>query len=326
MNASPAELELRHAVRMMCQHEPVVQRAIVACSGGPDSIALAAAAAWEATHGGPPAHAVIVNHQAQPDSAAVSQRAAEACRALGLDADVVAVDVGTEGGFEAAAREARYRALAEAAKQHRADAVLLGHTRNDQAETVLLRLLRGSGARSLAAMRPIHGLWRRPFLDISREQVHGVAAEIAQRVGIPIWDDPHNSDPAFARVQVRQLLAQWPSGPAAVLGLSRSAALLADDADLMDALAEEAEGTCLDSGELVIDDLVALPRAVRTRVLRRWLTAQGSPPGDLDYAHVSAVDSLVTDWHGQGPVTVPGGFGVERAYGRLRMVPTPKEP
>jgi len=326
MNASPAELELRHAVRMMCHHEPAVQRAIVACSGGPDSIALAAAAAWEAAHGGPEMRAVVVNHQVQPDSEAVSERAADACRALGLEAEVIPVTVGNEGGFEAAARAARYAALADAAQRHGADAVLLGHTRDDQAETVLLRLLRGSGARSLAAMRPVQGLWRRPFLDIARDTVQGVAHDVAQRIGIAIWHDPHNADPAFARVEVRQLLASWPTGDTAILGLARTAALLADDADLLDDLAEQAEGSCLDQGELLVDALVACPRALRTRIVRRWLIAQGSPPGDLDFEHVAAVDALISDWHGQGPMTVPGGIAVERAYGRLRVLQTPKEP
>jgi len=323
--ASTDELTLRTAVRRSVEREPAARRVITACSGGPDSLALAAAAAWLRDHDGPHVTAVIVDHQVQDDSAEVAQRAADACRQLGLPAEIRPVVVSGGGGFEAAARRARYAALRAAAADHEADTVLLGHTRDDQAETVLLRLLRGSGARSLAAMRPVDGLWRRPFLDIPRAVVHRVAEEVADRKGVSVWNDPHNADPNFARVRVRGLLAAWPDGATASHGLARSAALLADDAEALDAWAETAMANCVDGPDLIIASLVELPRAVRTRILRRWVIAAGASAGDVDFDHIRAIEALVSTWHGQGDVSVPGPLTVGRECGRLRASQTPKE-
>ena len=323
--ASADELTLRTAVRRSVEGEPAARRIITACSGGPDSLALAAAAAWLRDHGGPDVTAVIVDHQVQADSAEVAQRAADACGQLGLEAEIRPVVVDGGGGFEAAARRARYAALHAAAAEHDADAVLLGHTRDDQAETVLLRLLRGSGARSLAAMRPVDGLWRRPFLDVPREVVHRGAADVAARIGVAVWHDPHNADPNFARVRVRALLAAWPDGETARHGLARSASLLADDAEALDAWADIAMANCLDGPDLIIESLVDLPRAVRTRILRRWVIAAGAPAGDLDFDHVRAIEARVSTWHGQGGVSVPGPLTVGRECGRLRVSQPPKE-
>lgn len=323
--ASADELLLRSAVRRSVQSEPGARRIIAACSGGPDSLALVAVAAWFQDHDGPHVTAVIVDHQVQSDSADVAGRAADACGRLGVAAEIRPVSVDGAGGFEAAARRARYGALGAAAADHDADAVLLGHTRDDQAETVLLRLLRGSGARSLAAMRPVAGLWRRPFLDIPREVVHRVAAEIATRTGVPVWHDPHNADPAFARVRVRALLAAWPDGATASHGLARSAALLADDAEALDSWADAEMMKCLDGSDIVIESLTHLPRALRTRILRRWVIEAGAPAGDLDFDHVRAIEALVSAWHGQGEVSVPGPLTVGRECGRLRVSRAPKE-
>ncbi len=323
--ASADELTLRTAVRRSIDLGTPAQRVIVACSGGPDSLALAAAAAWVRDHDGPQVTAVIVDHQVQTDSTEIAQRAADACARLALPTDIRKVEVRGEGGFEAAARRVRYQALREAAEAHEAAAVLLGHTRDDQAETVLLRLLRGSGARSLAAMRPVDGLWRRPFLDVPRSTAHLVADEVAARIGVEVWHDPHNTDPAFARVRIRDLLAAWPDGAAASQGLARSAALLADDADALDAWASQLMDSCVDDGDIVVEGLVDLPRALRTRILRRWLIEAGAPAGDVDFDHVRSVDALVSAWHGQGEISVPGPLYVNRSCGRLRVSRAPKE-
>ncbi len=252
--------------------------------------------------------------------------AADACRALGLPVEVVRVEVGRDGGPEAAARTARYAALESAAVASGAAAVLLGHTLEDQAETVLLRLARGSGARSLAAMAARTGLWRRPFLALPRASVHAAAQEVLAPLGRAAWADPHNVDPDFARVRVRALLAGLTAdlGPGVVLGLARSADLLRDDADLLDdlAAAEHARVVALDeaggeSAECVA--LAELPPAVRTRVLRLMCLRSGSPADALGVEHVRRVDALVTDWTGQGEVALPGGVTAARAYGRLSL-------
>ena len=297
---------------------------LVACSGGPDSLALAAVTAWVGTRRDLRVEAVIVDHGLQSGSPEVAEQAAQTCRRLGVQATrVVAVSVGTEGGPEAAARSARYAALEEAAQELAAPAVLLGHTREDQAETVLLRLARGSGARSLSAMRPRNGLWRRPLLAISREDVHAVAAEVLAPLGADFWLDPHNADPAYARVRVRDLLddLRAAAGPGAVLGLTRSADLLRDDADALDAWARAesrrlvVEGT--DESSIDCAGLLELPRAIRTRVIRDACTTAGVPADAMAFDHVARVEALVSQWHGQGEIRLPGGVVALRSYGRL---------
>ena len=317
MNAAPVELAARHAVDAALHG---ASRILVASSGGPDSVALAGVTAWVAQHEGITAGAVIVDHQLQPTSADMTRTAATGCVAVGLDPVLVrVVEVGSDGGLEAAARAARYAALAEAAEEFGADAVLLGHTRDDQAETVLLRLLRGSGARSLAGMRAVQGIWRRPFLDVSRRDVHQVANAIAARHDIAIVRDPHNTDPAFARVRVRALLEQWSDRDAAVAGLARSAQLLGDDADYLDACAQDVSQQLVRASSAEASTLAALPRALRTRVLRLMALDAGAPSGVLTHDHIVAIDALVTDWHGQGEIALPGGVRAWREYGRLRI-------
>ncbi len=161
---------------------------------------------------------------------------------LGLDpVEVLAVTVGTSGGPENAAREARYAALSEAAGRLGAAAVLLGHTRDDQAETVLLRLARGSGTRSLAGMPARTGIYRRPLLELGR----GTTVAACAALGLVPWEDPHNLDGRYARVRVRRRLLpalEDELGPGVAEALARTAGLCRDDADALDAWAEEAYG------------------------------------------------------------------------------------
>ena len=297
---------------------------IIACSGGPDSLALAGVASHVARQRGHRTLAVVVDHDLQADSARVAQWAADTCMALGVDDAVVRrVRVGTDGGPEAAARTARYSVLEEVAADRGAAAVLLGHTRDDQAETVLLRLARGSGARSLSGMREANGLWRRPFLSLARVDVQSVARELLAPLGEVPWTDPHNADPSFARVRVRSLLDDLSAavGPGAALGLARSADLLRDDADALDAWAQrEAARLVLVDGDLECascDELAGLPRAVRTRVLRTMCLAAGALADQLTAEHIWRIDEFVTDWRGQGEASLPCGVVVTRAYGRL---------
>jgi tRNA(Ile)-lysidine synthase len=299
-------------------------RVMVACSGGPDSLALAAAASWVGERRGLAVRAVVVDHGLQAGSDVVALDAVETCAALGVAAEVVRVDVGQDGGPEAAARAARYAALEAAAVASGAAAVLLGHTLDDQAETVLLRLARGSGARSLSAMADRAGLWRRPFLGLSRASVHATARELLSPLGRQAWSDPHNEDPDFARVRVRSLLSGLTAdlGPGVVLGLARSAELLRDDADLLDGLAAaELARVVATDGEVGADcgALAAMPAALRTRVIRLMCLRCGSPADALGVDHVRRVEALVIDWKGQGEVALPGGVTATRAYGRLGL-------
>ncbi len=324
--STQATVAVRNAVEAACADLPDGALVLVACSGGPDSLALAAAAAWVGERKGFRAGAIVVDHGLQEGSDEVAEAAARACRALGLDPVVVErVQVGTDGGPEAAARDARYSALTRTATALSAAAVLLGHTREDQAETVLLRLARGSGARSLSAMAPANGLWRRPLLDIPRAIVHECAHEQCARIGATPWSDPHNADPSFARVRVRDalpLLAET-LGEGVIGGLSRSAQLLRDDADALDAWSQVEIATHVVNAcpgcSIAVDVLESLPRAIRTRIYKSMGERCGSV--ELDAGHIAGIDELITRWHGQGTLNLPGRVNAAREYGRLSVWP-----
>ncbi|GAA2382086.1 tRNA lysidine(34) synthetase TilS [Gordonia cholesterolivorans] len=268
----------------------------VALSGGADSLALTAAA----IRAGLTVHAVVIDHRLQTGSAAVAARAAETAREVGASAEVREVTVEGAGGLEAAARRARYAALGEARD---ARPVLLGHTLDDQAETVLLGLARGSGARSIAGMREWSAPWGRPLLGVRRADTREACAGWR----LPVWDDPHNDDPRFTRVRIRKevlpLLDEVIGGGAAE-SLARTASQLQDDADALDPPATELLEQCAYGRVLDVEPLRSAPAALRTRVLRGWLRSVGA--NDPVYRVVRSVDALITDWRGQGPVAVGG--------------------
>jgi tRNA(Ile)-lysidine synthase len=314
----PAVAAVRRAVRAVITDQTAV---LVACSGGADSMALAAAASFVGRRAGCRVGLVTVDHGLQPGSAERAAAVAGWARDRGLDPVLVStVDVGRFGGGpEAAARDARYDALHAAAREVDVETVLLGHTRDDQAETVLLALLRGGGPHGLAGMPPIRvrdGVaFVRPLLDVSR--VEARAAATAE--GLPLWDDPHNADPAYRRTRARELLGLLADrlGPAVVENLARTARLAAADTRYLDQLAAEALVKAADDDGLTVDVLNDLPDALRTRVLHAWARGLGVPGSALAQVHVAALDALVTDWHGQGTAWLPGGIGVERQGGRL---------
>ena len=323
MGPSPQVAAVRSAVRRVLRELAAADPSgpvLVACSGGADSVALAAATAFEAPRAGRPAGAVTVDHGLQGGSAARSADLARALRDLGLDpVEVVRVEVGSEGGPEAAARTARYAALDEAAERLGAVAVLLGHTLDDQAETVLLGLARGSGARSLAGMPAARGRYRRPLLGLERSTVRAAARES----GVAVWEDPHNADPAYARSRARDdalPALEKALGPGVARALARTADLLRADADALDGWAATAlvEASPV-PGRLDVGVLAGLPEGVRRRALRRALLDAGAPGSDLTAAHVGEVDRLVTDWHGQGPLHLPGGVRVGRDRAMLHL-------
>ncbi|KGN40171.1 tRNA lysidine(34) synthetase TilS [Knoellia aerolata] len=291
---------------------------LVACSGGGDSMALAEAVAHEQRHASWRAGAVVVDHALQPGSGEVADRVAGWLADLGLDpVEVVRVSVTPDGsGLEAAARDSRYAALADVAERLGAAAVLLGHTLDDQAEQVLLGLVRGSGARSLAGMPSARGLLRRPLLRLTRAECR----QSCTAEGVPWWDDPMNEDTDVARVRARRAVADLEAdlGPGVVAALGRTADQLREDADHLDALADEAVRS-LGAGPWGVEDLAALPRAVRTRVWRRLLVIAGAPAGQVSTRHTEACDALLTRWHGQGPAHVPGGVRVLRRDGRIAV-------
>jgi tRNA(Ile)-lysidine synthase len=326
---------------------------LAACSGGADSLALAGALAFEAPRQGRNAGGITIDHGLQDGSGERADAVVRTMAGLGLDpSGSVAVTVDGTGGPENAARDARYTALDQTADRLGAAAILLGHTLDDQAETVLLGLARGSGARSLSGMptafrrrtpsgegrREESVLYLRPLLGLDR----ATTRRACKAMGLDPWDDPHNTDPAYARVRVRHEALpalEKALGPGVAQALARTARMLRDDADALDELAVQAyadlQATQDDQAAqddlqvaqdgytvaLRLEGLAELPRAVRTRVLRTAAIDAGSPPGTLAAVHVDAVDRLVTAWHGQRHVDLPGGLRAVRRYAKLLFGP-----
>ncbi|MEU7630651.1 tRNA lysidine(34) synthetase TilS [Nocardia sp. NPDC049220] len=297
-----AVLAVRRAVRGWLTRfgpaDPDPPVVAVALSGGADSLALTAAAVVEAAA----VDALVVDHRLQPASAAVAAEAAARALALGCrSARVLAVDVGTDGGVEAAARRARYAAL-DAARDGLP--VLLGHTLDDQAETVLLGLARGSGGRSIHGMAPFTEPWGRPLLGVRRATTGQLCADL----GLAPHADPHNIAPEFTRVRLRTevlpLLEEVLGGGVAP-ALARTAEQLREDAIVLDTLADELLRSATDGSTLVVETLATAPAALRKRAIRTWLLSGGAKA--LTNKHLQAVDELITGWRGQGGVAIGGG-------------------
>ena len=292
---------------------------LLAVSGGADSMALAWAAEFVMPRHGYSCEAVIIDHGLQEASAEIADTAKKRLESLGLSARVIAVTVGNEGGAEHAARTARYAALTDEARDSGVHAVLLGHTMDDQAETALLGLARGSGPSSISGMAETSGLWWRPFLGLRREDTRQVCVD----AGIEWWDDPHNTDERFLRPRVRHRVLEVMEselGPGVVVALSRTADLVRADDEFLDALAHERlepYRTHLDESHVPISALEGEPEPIATRMLRLALGHIGVE--ELHRSHTVAVMALVTDWHGQGPIDIPG-VSVVRVDDQLRFM------
>lgn len=286
------------------------EQILVACSGGADSLALAAAAQFEGARAGIPVGAVIIEHGLQTATKDVATATAKLLADLGLSPVLVReVEVSTDpaaGGTEAAARTARYDELAIAAEALDAKFVMLGHTLDDQAETVLLGLTRGSGPRSIAGMQSTNGLWMRPLLGIRRETTE----DFCRDSGLDFWVDPHNSDEKFTRVRIRRNvlpLLEDELGPGVATALARTAEILSEDLAYFEgqALTEfqrlaKVGSTAID---FAVDDLASLPKVIRVRVFQKALELLGQ---QNSRTHLSAVNELIENWHGQKELTLPG--------------------
>jgi tRNA(Ile)-lysidine synthase len=309
---------VRNAARTWLENYEAGDTILVAVSGGADSLALAHALSVESKEFVISVIGVTVDHQLQDQSAAQADKVKAQLKEFGLDCIIKKVVVNLQDGLEASARKARYDALQEVAQAQNAVAVFLGHTRDDQAETVLLGLARGSGTRSLSGMAHHNGLYVRPLLEITRIQNEQYCDEMK----LHYWNDPHNQNPEFSRVRVRNeaLPALEKSiGPRIAEALARSAHLLRDDADALDHWAKREE-IHLDLADLECAYLEELPRAIRTRIIRAAIYAAGAPAGSVSMEHVSAVDALICAWSGQGALNLPGGVKVERISGRLSLL------
>lgn len=306
----PATLEVVQAVRSVAER-PM----LVGVSGGADSLALGFAVGHVCRAAGLPFAAAVVDHGLQPGSARQAEVVRDQLAELGFtDVVIRAVSVQPASGPEADARAARYAALDAEAACRDADLVL-GHTLDDQAETVLLGLVRGSGPRSVAGMSVRSGHRLRPLLGIRRERTRTACAEL----GLHFWDDPHNADPRFTRSRIRdRVLPMLESelGPGISEALARTADLVRTDADLLDRLASDLLATARRGSDLDCAVLAAADAALRGRALKVWLTESGA--AETPYERIRAVEALVTDWHGQGEVQL-AGLVVARRSGLLSV-------
>ena len=311
-----ALVEVRSAVRQHLATLSAGDRILVAVSGGADSLALAGALLAESKDLLITCIGVTIDHQLQDGTDIQARKVVNQLERIGFS-EVISqeVNVDQSSGLESGARDARYAALHAIADQRDAVQIYLGHTRDDQAESVLLGLARGSGARSLSGMAAVNGKIIRPLLSVTRE----VTEQACKDLGLDAWSDPHNFNAEFSRVRVRtQVLPVMEKeiGPGIAEALARTASLLRDDADALDQLTEKAaQGH--DLASLEIEFLAGLPKAIRTRLIRRAIYAQGAPMGSVTADHVSAVEALITSWHGQGEISLPGGVKVARISGRL---------
>lgn len=331
------------------EHEPLPDAplVLVACSGGRDSMALAAVARTVCASWGVRCGAVIVDHGLQQGSSAVAETTAQRCRDLGLAPVFVrAVQVRERGaGVESAARDARYQALVAVAQECGAAAVMLAHTRDDQAETVLLGLLRSGGIDAIAGMpaqfRREGMTFIRPFLDLGRADT----TALCDQLGLKWWDDPTNGEgkdgPLDARFPLRSrirhdvmpVLARFTGADVAAV-LARSARSAQCDKAYLDAEAQralndvvrfdcDAEGGSWTGGapaqNTVLFDatrLGALHPAIRRRVIAHGLAVAGVAGNQRQ---IEAIERLAVDWHGQGAVNLSGGYSANRQKHVIRV-------
>ena len=316
-------IEMQNAVQNLLKDFDAGDLVLVGCSGGADSLALA----WTTLVVGKRQElkigAIIVDHQLVPESNSVALNAKKQCEDLGIE-EVIIKKVNVEHnheGLEAAARIARYEAFENVLHETNAQAILLAHTQDDQAETVLMRLTRGSGAKSLSGMAQVSGKYLRPFLHLRKKLVH----DSLDLIGLKAWQDPANTDHQFLRVKVRhELMPKIVEvlGESAISSLDKTSQLLRLDNQALEDLAQQFLESQKDvkTNGLEISELEKLPEAIRTRVLRFFAIASGVHPGPFSFEHIEAIDALVKNWHGQGNVDLPGFIQATRVDGSLRFV------
>jgi tRNA(Ile)-lysidine synthase len=320
MALHPALAAVRAGVRRALADLDAGATAMVACSGGADSLALLSATVFEGHKAGLKVVGVTVDHGLQEGSAERAAAVSDQMRALGVDESAVAtvtVDAPSMGP-EAAAREARYSVLGELAERFGAAAVLLGHTLDDQAETVLLGLTRGSGARSLAGMRAGFDRFRRPLLHVTRTDTE--TACVVE--GVEWWTDPHNSDPRFTRSRVRTQVMpvlEQELGPGVAEALARTADLLREDADALDNETERQLGLLRSDDGIALDGMRSLDAAIRHRVIRRAAIDAGAIAAETTRRHVLAVAAMALGRDGGKQIQLPGHVTAYRTSTHLRF-------
>lgn len=311
---TPALWQIRKAVKPWLSDS--AQPVLFGCSGGTDSMALAVALFMERSN--TKVIPIVIDHGLQEGSAQITSQTVDRLKQIGFtQVESARAQVTMTDGLEASARRARYQLFNQFIETYQPKYFLLAHTLNDQAENVLLGLARGSGARSLAGMALKNNIFVRPLLKILREVTTAACSE----AGIEIWSDPHNEDLRFTRVKVRKNLLpiiEDNLGPGITEALVRSADLLRDDADALDGFASEYFNQA-DPFNLDVEELERLPKAITTRVLRLAIYKAGAPVGSLSAEHIAAAQALISDWHGQKEVSLPGKVKLLRNSGRITL-------
>jgi tRNA(Ile)-lysidine synthase len=278
---------------------------VVGCSGGPDSAALLALT----VDAGLAPLAMHVDHGLRPGSAEEAAHVAEIAARFGARFDACTLTVDAGPNLEERARDARYAALEAARVAAGATAVLVGHTADDQAETVLLNLLRGAAGAGLAGMRARRGTLVRPLLEFRRAETEA----LCDALGVRVVHDPMNDDETFRRVAVRRRVLPLLDGVAGrdvVPVLARQAEFLGDESDYLDALARAAWPG---DGPASARSLAELPAVLARRAVRVWLGPP--PPTSAEVARVLDVAA------GRCRATeLAGGRTVRRSRGELRIV------
>ncbi|MFZ9360823.1 MAG: tRNA lysidine(34) synthetase TilS, partial [Candidatus Nanopelagicales bacterium] len=321
MNNPP--INLQNAVNNLLKDFEPADNILVACSGGADSLALAWTSQVVTKRIGLNLIAVIIDHQLIKESSQVAQDAKKKCEDFGIEKVVIKqIEVKDDNdGLEAAARKARYEAFEELVNEFNAKAVLLAHTQDDQAETMLMRLTRGSGAKSLSAMKEVSGKYLRPFLHIRKQ----VLVDALEKENISYWQDPANTNYKFLRAKVRhELMPKLIEvlGDSAIDSLDRSSELLKEDNEALESLALESYEKL--NKELKVQELEKLPTAIRKRVIKIAALNSGVTPGPFSFEHIEAIDALVTNWRGQGNVDLPGFIQASRVDQTIRFISSRK--
>ena len=321
MNNPP--INLQNAVNNLLKDFEPADNILVACSGGADSLALAWTSQVVTKRIGLNLIAVIIDHQLIKESSQVAQDTKKKCEDFGIEKVVIKqVEVKDDNeGLEAAARKARYEAFEESVNEFKAKAVLLAHTQDDQAETMLMRLTRGSGAKSLSAMKEVSGKYLRPFLHIRKQ----VLVDTLEKENISYWQDPANTNYKFLRAKVRhELMPKLIEvlGDSAIVSLDRTSDLLKEDNEALESLALESYEKL--NKELKVQELEKLPTAIRKRVIKIAALDSGVTPGPFSFEHIEAIDALVTNWRGQGNVDLPGFIQASRVDQTIRFISSRK--
>ncbi len=312
---SPAQGLVRHAVRAtLAAHTKPGHKVLVAVSGGADSMALAVALEFEAKKLGVEIAAAVIDHSLQKNSSRVAANTSKQLLELGFgEVYVHKVSVGQKGGPEAAAREARYSALETLRKKTKANFVVLGHTASDQAETVLLGLVRGSGPKSLSGMSEKAGTLLRPLLSVERASTE----QFCKDSHIKFWSDPHNKNTKYLRVLIRNRVLPFLEkqlGGSVSKSLTRTSNQLREDHEYLDqeALKKFSKLAKVSRSTLSFDAarLSKLPTAIMNRVIKISLDSLG---GESSRTHVLAVANIILSWHGQKPLSLPGVRVVRRS-------------